>query len=175
MGTVTTLGRFQIIEGAATIAPGKCTICGTTQGPFVDFGFELDFYGVVYFCLNSCVVELCNLLAFVPPAKWAAIDELNEHLRDENARLFNENERLRDVIATLQHISSARTIDPVNNIPNTAVEESATDTDVSDNNTDKPNSRSKRAKQRLNEQDNESGPTDIQHNDSSIENLLDGI
>ena len=65
--TIQSLGRFQIIEGTPPCAPGKCVVCGITEGPFVDFGFELNFYNVVYFCLINCVRELYNLLKFISP------------------------------------------------------------------------------------------------------------
>lgn len=65
---VQSLGRFQILDQNRLIAPGKCAGCGGFTGRhFVDFGLELDFYGVVYLCLEYCFTEVANQIGFASP------------------------------------------------------------------------------------------------------------
>ena len=45
-----TSSRFAVLETPVAL-PAKCAVCGTPQGPLVDFGLDIDMYGVVYFCL----------------------------------------------------------------------------------------------------------------------------
>jgi hypothetical protein len=45
-------GRFQIVDRPLAL-PGKCAVCGAVDRPVVDFGFDLDDYGVVYICVDD--------------------------------------------------------------------------------------------------------------------------
>jgi hypothetical protein len=45
-------GRFQVLDRPLA-APGKCACCGAVDRPVIDFGFDLDFYGVVYICVED--------------------------------------------------------------------------------------------------------------------------
>lgn len=62
------LDRIRLTTGTPVCAPGKCVICGTCGEPhtkFIDFGFDIDYYGVVYFCEN-CILQVLTILDFVP-------------------------------------------------------------------------------------------------------------
>jgi hypothetical protein len=56
-------GRFQILERPSAL-PGKCAVCGAVDKPVIDFGFDLDYYGAVYFCVE-CIIEAASLLGMV--------------------------------------------------------------------------------------------------------------
>lgn len=58
--------RFSVLDNPNAL-PGKCALCGSSGGDgrkFVDFGFQLDVYGAVYFC-TFCVTELAEAIKFV--------------------------------------------------------------------------------------------------------------
>lgn len=80
-------GRFRFLERPA-VAPGKCACCGAVDKPVVDFGFDLDFYGVVYLCLD-CLGEAVQVAGVhmtsaksqvVPPPSVNA-EAVDEYLR----------------------------------------------------------------------------------------------
>lgn len=96
--TNTTLSRFQIIDGTPPCAPGKCVICGTTAGPFIDFGLELDFYGVVYICFINCLRELALGFEYYPPEYVNELQKDRQNLVTQNADLTAYNKELSDVI-----------------------------------------------------------------------------
>lgn len=94
----TGLSRFRIVNSNQMIAPGKCAVCGAfSHGTFIDFGFELDYYGVVYICIENCFKELANLQDYYSPAQHKmAMAELE-------AKRFELNEAL-DKIEILERI-----------------------------------------------------------------------
>lgn len=95
------LGRFQILSSNQLIAPGKCAGCGgITKRRFVDFGLELDFYGVVYLCLDVCFVEVANQIGFLSPEQAVA-------MQAELQGFVEENIDLKQKLETLSHVESA--------------------------------------------------------------------
>lgn len=97
----TSLGRFRILGENELLPPGNCVICGSTSGQFVDFGFEQDFYGVIYFCFDSCFKEAANAFEYVTPAQHrVCLDQIN-FLRDENNQLKDQIEEMRRVFGNL--------------------------------------------------------------------------
>lgn len=98
------VGRIQIQE-APMAAPGHCALCGTTQGPVVDFGMEMEFYGVIYFCIDNCLVQLANSFDYHSPRQWKMMmAQINEQ-RDEINALRDENEQLNITINSLASLS----------------------------------------------------------------------
>jgi hypothetical protein len=68
--------RFSIHEKPIN-APGVCCVCKHPGGGdrfFVDFGFQLDWYGAVYFC-SECIIELSSAVGFVPNARLKNSEE----------------------------------------------------------------------------------------------------
>ncbi len=92
------MGRFQVSPVPVAL-PGKCVVCGSVGGDgrqFVDFGFDIDFYGVVYFC-SPCIAECARAVGFVP-----------HHEAVELQRLLGENEnRLREVLDECSNLRAA--------------------------------------------------------------------
>lgn len=63
--------------------PGKCVVCGSTGDAFrkfIDFGFTIDYYGVVYFC-TFCFVEIANACDFIEHSKYLELLKENEGLK----------------------------------------------------------------------------------------------
>jgi len=80
------LSRFRIVKPTEMMAPCKCAVCGKfSTGTYIDFGLELDFYGVVYICVEDCFTELANLQDYHSPGQHKMVmgelackrDELN--------------------------------------------------------------------------------------------------
>lgn len=112
--------RFQTVEHPVAL-PGKCVVCGSVGGDgrkFVDCGFELEFYGVVYFC-EHCWKEGCESLGISTRedviALREALDECWNWLQEAKA----ENVKLRDGLSRLDFL---RTPEP-SDIPSTPIEE----------------------------------------------------
>jgi hypothetical protein len=96
-------GRFTI-SNIAPAAPGKCVVCGSVGGDgrkFVDFGFDIDFYGTVYFC-SVCLVECCNCIGWISEQQWHALNESNEQLITRVQHLETDNAHLRNGLNALK-------------------------------------------------------------------------
>lgn len=86
-------GRFKLLERPVAL-PGKCACCGAVDRPVVDFGFDLDFYGVVYLC-TTCLGEASevagstNVEALVtpPPIDYEALNEFFRRISDAFSRI----------------------------------------------------------------------------------------
>lgn len=77
-------------------APGKCVVCGfggdaEDSRTFIDFGFDLDYYGVVYFCSN-CIVEVANAIGFVSGEQYEAVAKENADLTERLIGATNERD-----------------------------------------------------------------------------------
>jgi hypothetical protein len=70
--------RFQIVE-TILVAPGVCRVCGgVNKDWYVDFGYNEEFYGAVYFC-NECVGAMAAACGFLTPAEKINLElELTE-------------------------------------------------------------------------------------------------
>lgn len=76
-------GRFKVLERPFAL-PGKCAICGAVDKPVIDFGFDLDFYGVVYFCIE-CVQDAALITGMVPGNKLETARLVQRDLNDQLA------------------------------------------------------------------------------------------
>lgn len=65
--------RFQLLP-SPVVAPGKCAVCGVAEGPVVDFGMTIQFYGAVLFCV-TCMTEAAGVVNMVPRALLSAAEE----------------------------------------------------------------------------------------------------
>lgn len=67
--------RIQILN-APTQLPGICAICGTSRNDdrkYVDFGLDVDYVGVIYFC-TFCMTELINRLGCLTQEQSAVLE-----------------------------------------------------------------------------------------------------
>lgn len=114
-----TLGRFKVIEANQMLAPGKCAGCGGfTKRHFVDFGLELDFYGVVYLCLEVCFTEVANQIGYLSPVQ-------SNHLKLQVEVKEEEIQTLQGKLTALEAVRDA--IDGYHS--NSSVPDSAADSD----------------------------------------------
>lgn len=100
------LSRFQIRSSTELIAPGKCAVCGSISGSFVDFGLELDFYGVVYLCFDNCFKEACSQLDYFPVGELSKRDVLIAQFDSVNSQLEMENQELRNALGIVDRVRS---------------------------------------------------------------------
>lgn len=85
--------RFQLLPSAVA-APGSCVTCGTAEGPFIDFGFLAEFYGVVLFCV-PCAQDCGRSAGLVDPVEYKPVTALpnwvpsilNDYEADVNAAM----------------------------------------------------------------------------------------
>ena len=86
--------RMQVLD-VPVAAPGKCVVCGfggrEDDRKYIDFGFDLDYYGVVYFC-SSCFTEVAGQLGYISESKWTAIVKENMLLSDQCEEMRRERD-----------------------------------------------------------------------------------
>jgi len=153
-----TMSRFKIVNGGTLMPPGKCAVCGSVSKACIDFGFDLDFYGVVYICIEDCFNELAQQLDYVHARHVKGIEELAEQFKKEIIELDKENGELRAALGIVDRIRSDV---PDPNQLQLDFESESGETEPGTEETE-PGSP---------EQVNESGSTDVQHDDS-LEKLL---
>lgn len=66
--------------------PAKCAICGSGTKKVVDFGLDIEFYGVVYFC-EECVGTIAAVSGYAKPVEREY--PLAEVEREEYERVRN--------------------------------------------------------------------------------------
>lgn len=98
------LSRFQIVEGNPPRLPHKCSVCGSINGTFIDFGLDLEFYGTVYLCLESCITQLANELGYRSAAQHKIALEAVEEQRSRANLLEDKVKDLEDVVGVLRRI-----------------------------------------------------------------------
>lgn len=102
--------RIQILDRPVSL-PGKCAVCGYSGGAakddrkFIDFGFDIDFYGVVYFC-SSCVLSSVNVLGWISPKQVEELKSVVASLEIKVQELLSENAKLRAGLDSLSFLSS---------------------------------------------------------------------
>lgn len=161
------LGRIQIVD-APPAAPGHCAICGTTQGPMVDFGMNVEFFGVIYFCVAGCLVELANSFDYHSPRQWKMVMNQIKDQQDELNQLRDQNEQLRSDLGSISRLSGLSSISRVPELDVDALREEpqqlSFDFDGGDS----------EGESRPTQQNDEPGPTDVR-DDFSVDDFLRNI
>lgn len=99
--------RFKILDYPHAL-PCKCVVCGSGGGDgrkFVDFGFDLDYYGVVYFC-TTCFTEPLNIQGWLSPPQ---VETIKAEMSLQETRLSEmeyENVRLRGALSQLDFLGT---------------------------------------------------------------------
>lgn len=102
--------RVQVLDHPQAL-PGKCVICGYPGGihgdgrKFVDFQFDIDFYGAVIFC-TSCLTNCVNKLGFLSPEQTKELEGKLLKLEESLQRALTENARLRNALDSLDFLGS---------------------------------------------------------------------
>ncbi len=69
------LERFQLLDKPIA-APGKCAVCGSVSKPVIDFNFNLDWYGAVYFCVE-CMQSAAKAIGLVSIEEYTVLAQEN--------------------------------------------------------------------------------------------------
>lgn len=101
-----TLSKFNIIQGSPPALPGCCISCGTTQGPFIDWGMQLEGYGAVYLCAAE-LLQISNELGYHSPGQWKTLMEEKNAQYAELSAVRDENEQLLVALDTLANARSS--------------------------------------------------------------------
>ena len=83
-----------VVHNVPPAAPGKCVVCGfggKDDRVYIDFGFDLDFYGVVYFC-SECMTEVANGIGFVSADQYVRMQTENMKLHDQLRTALDERD-----------------------------------------------------------------------------------
>lgn len=101
--------RF-FLEDRPVSLPGKCAVCGNPgndERKFIDFGFSLDFYGVVYIC-TYCWLEGSQRIGVTSKEQFEESQRLLEEASARYAEMEAENVRLRVALSQLDFLRPDR-------------------------------------------------------------------
>lgn len=101
-------GRFKYLDKPAA-APGKCAVCGAVDRPVIDFGFDVDYYGAVYICVEcmkaaNTVVDLYEdptAAPVVPPLLFLDAEAVNEYVTRATVSVTALNAVLAPIIGSM--------------------------------------------------------------------------
>lgn len=82
------ISRFKLLSRPLA-APGKCACCGAVDRPVVDFGLDVRWFGVVYFC-ELCLTEIGQIIGLVPESELLEV-------KQDSARTFKDQVLSRDL------------------------------------------------------------------------------
>lgn len=157
--TLSPNGRFKLLDAPFAL-PGKCAVCGfaasgedqTDRRQYLDFGLDIDYYGVVYIC-TTCLNEVAVGMGYALPEVVDSIREESEQVKADLIRLNTAVEAINGVAAVL---ADGGWITSSGNLSGTVVgtedSDQIIDSAVSDEGSDDPES---------DESDSESGSDDL--------------
>lgn len=93
------------ILNAPILAPGTCFLCGASRSDdrsYIDFGKDIDFVGVIYFC-SFCFTEIANQLGCLTPEQSIQLENELESARKRILEFETKDRALNDAIATLRN------------------------------------------------------------------------
>lgn len=62
------MSKYRIVD-VPDIKPGKCSNCGSSKNDgrkYIDFGLEVDFYGIVFIC-GQCLLDIVKQMGLLKP------------------------------------------------------------------------------------------------------------
>lgn len=113
--TTTPQSRIQVLDVPISL-PGVCTMCGSPGGDgrkFLDFGFQLDWYGAVYFC-SECIKEFAQAANYIPVGAFEEQSKELAKLQVTYDQLVKRNKAVENALRTiLGRDSSSDSIDDI--------------------------------------------------------------
>lgn len=113
---VNQLSRFQVVPHNRLVAPGKCVVCGSISGDFIDFGFTLDFYGAVYFCKDNCFREAAGQLGYVHEDVVNQYASALAEVTQEFDTVYDENRDLRNAMDIIERVRVSTIVERVSSV-----------------------------------------------------------
>lgn len=111
-----TTSRFAVLDTPIAV-PGCCHICGSVgdgKRKFVDFGLNVEFVGVIYFC-TLCLAECLAIIGFIRPEEYKAVLEAHASTSEELEESQDECTRLRAVVDAAGILGDFRSSSPIHN------------------------------------------------------------
>lgn len=106
--TYKALGKFQVREEPLQIPPHKCCGCGRYSSgdpneplQFIDMGFDLEFHGEIFICVQGCFREIMNQLGVLTREQTLKIEAKLEKLTEDNKSLSKENKEYKDAVGAI--------------------------------------------------------------------------
>lgn len=107
------------------VPPAKCIICsgtGLRDGrKFVDFGFNIDYYGALYFC-QPCYADGIEKLGFFSPDQFNALHEKCTKILASYIVLEEDNAQYRNILDSVDFLAGRINSDIDNSIQDVQIE-----------------------------------------------------
>lgn len=97
--TVDPRGKVQIIRNTDAL-PAKCVVCHKPvdgHREYVDFGFDIDYYGQVLFCVD-CLRPVAEACDYIPYDEFKKLSEVLEIALDRGKELEAERDKLANLL-----------------------------------------------------------------------------
>lgn len=170
------LAKFKVLVEPLQMPPMKCMGCGrfSSGDPnkplhFIDMGFDVEFHGEAFICVEGCFRESMNQLGVLTREQTLVIQARLENLEAENQRLHTQNRELTDAMGSLNRAGALSSAVFASLSTSNATARQENQPIVST----KSRSKSSRTEQRSNEPINVGGSTDV--SDSSVDDFLGEI
>lgn len=92
-------GKVQVLTSPQALPP-NCVVCnrhadGLTE--FVDIGFQIEFYGAVYFCVD-CLTPVAEACGYVPYKEFKDISNILEGTLDRSKELERDRDKFKSLL-----------------------------------------------------------------------------
>lgn len=158
-------GKIQIIKNTEAL-PAKCVVCHKPvdgNREFVDFGFDIDFYGQVLFCVD-CMRPVAEACDYIPYEEFKKLSDVLEISLDRGKELEADRDNIRDLLDGLLGYKSSVAVSP----EQLDVSESE-ELEDSSGNTEPADSTTVGTEPDIDESDSESGQRDVPETPSHTE------
>jgi len=106
--TYQALSKFQTLQEPLQNPPHKCCGCGRYSSgdpneplTFIDMGFDIEFLGQAYICVQGCFREAMNQLGVLTREQSLRLESKLEAAERENQLLAEENKEYRDAFGSV--------------------------------------------------------------------------
>lgn len=133
-----TANRIHVVDYPRML-PSACVICGA--GPnntqlqprrmFIDFQFDIEYFGAVYFC-SDCFVSAALTLGYHRPSEYNLLIKERDDALTENLRLHSVLHDLRSAL-TLLGVDTVNIIGSDTDDDSQTIDETESESDQSDN------------------------------------------
>lgn len=162
------LSKFQVLQEPLQNPPHKCCGCGryTSGDPkepltFIDMGFDIEFLGQAYICVQGCFKEAMNQLGVLTREQCLKLEAKLEKAEAANRLLAEENREYKDAVGSINRAIGA-------GVRRSLVVSGAESFARAENEpivSPRASQKSSRGKERLTQQTDERGSTDLSNNE----------